>query len=202
MTQTPTDGQQLSREERMKIQMGKPIAEDQSPWYALRLFTLKQLDIAEMLGEKGLDFFIPLHYVDYEDKNGRRRTKLKPVVTNLIFVKKTFEPSFLTSIVEELPYKMMVMRKNRDSKDYYEIPARQMYDFRVMCNPDLLIKKFMSEEEAKLKIGTKVEVTHGPLKGLSGKLVRQSHKYYLLKEVPGMAVMLKVTRWCCRPVEE
>ena len=94
MTQTATGEQQLSREERMKIQMGKPIAEDQSPWYALQLFTLKQLDIAEMLGEKGLEFFIPLHYVDYEDKSGRRRSKLKPVVTNLIFVKKTFECCF------------------------------------------------------------------------------------------------------------
>jgi hypothetical protein len=45
-------------------------------------------------------------------------------------------------------------------------------------------------------------VTNGPLKGLTGKLVRQSRKYYLLKEVPGMAVMIKVTRWCCKPLEE
>ena len=54
------------------------------------------------------------------------------------------------------------------------------------------------DEEAKLKKGTRVLVTHGPLKGLTGKLVRQSKKYYLLKEVPGMAVMIKVTRWCCK----
>ena len=77
-----------------------------------------------------------------------------------------------------------------------------MYDFYVMCNPDLLINKYMSEEEAKLKKGTRVLVTNGPLKGLTGKLVRQSRKYYLLKEVPGMAVMIKVTRWCCKPMEE
>ena len=124
------------------------------------------------------------------------------MVSNLIFVKKSFEPGVLTHILEGMPYNMHVVRRERGSRDYYEIPAKQMYDFRVMCNPDLLIKKYMSEAEAKLKVGTKVEVTHGPLKGLSGKLVRQSHKYFLLKEVPGMAVMIKVTRWCCRPVEE
>jgi hypothetical protein len=77
-----------------------------------------------------------------------------------------------------------------------------MYEFQVMCNPDLLIGKYMSEEEAKLKKGSPVLVTHGPLKGLTGKLVRQSHKYYLLKEVPGMAVMIKVTRWCCKALVE
>lgn len=198
----PSDEQQLSREERLKAQMGKPIAEDNNPWYAIQLFTLKQLDIAEELGRQGVEFFIPLQYVDYEDKNGRHRSKLRPVVSNLIFVKKSFEPGVLTHILEEMPYNMHVVRRERGSRDYYEIPAKQMYDFRVMCNPDLLIKKYMSEAEAKLKVGTKVEVTHGPLKGLSGKLVRQSHKYFLLKEVPGMAVMIKVTRWCCRPVEE
>ncbi|MBF1448720.1 MAG: UpdY protein, partial [Prevotella oris] len=32
---------------------------------------------------------------------------------------------------------------------------------------------------------------------LTGRLVRSNKKYYLLKEVPGMAIMIKVTRWCC-----
>jgi len=55
----------------------------------------------------------------------------------------------------------------------------------------------VSEQEAKLKQGARVIVKYGPLKGLSGRLVRQSKKYFLLKEVPGMGVMLKVSRWCC-----
>ena len=60
------------------------------------------------------------------------------------------------------------------------------------------MEKYIDENEAKLKPGAKVLVHHGPLKGLTGRLVRQSGKYYLLKEVPGMAVMLKVTKWCCK----
>ena len=56
--------------------------------------------------------------------------------------------------------------------------------------------------EAHLKAGTPVEVFAGPLKGLTGKLVRSNKQYFLLKEVPGMGVMLKVTRWCCRAIEE
>ena len=207
MTQTPQQKasdelDKISKEELMKAQSNTPIEDDGCPWYALRLFTLRQMDVVNSLADMGMEFFVPMQYVDYMDREGRRRRKLRPVVSNLLFVKKTFEPSFLSSAISDLPYKMMVVRKSRGSREFCEIPSKQMYDFRVMCNPELLIHKYMSEEEAKLKVGTKVMVTHGPLKGLTGKLVRQSHKYYLLKEVPGMAVMIKVTRWCCQPMEE
>ena len=177
------------------------IEDDGCPWYAVRLFTLKQDEVAAAFKDKGLHFFIPLQYVDYLDRDGKRRGKLAPVVKNLLFLKKTVEQKTLRGLVAEIPYKMMVVHKI-DSGDYYEIPSKQMYEFSVMCNPDLLINKFMTEEEAKLKQGTPVLVTHGPLKGLTGKLVRQSRKYFLLKEVPGMAVMIKVTRWCCKAVEK
>ena len=84
------------------------------------------------------------------------------------------------------------------TKDYYEIPAKQMNEFRLMCNPELEMRKYISGDEAKLKVGSPVTVKYGPLKGLNGKLVRQSKKYYLLKEVPGVGVMIKVSRWCCQ----
>ena len=96
---------------------------------------------------------------------------------------------------------MAVIKKSRESIDYYEIPAKQMYEFQMMCNPEIEMRKYLSETEAKLKKGSPVLVKYGPLKGLTGKLVRSSKKYYLLKEVPGMAVMLKVSRWCCTPIE-
>lgn len=77
-----------------------------------------------------------------------------------------------------------------------------MLQFRMMCDPNLAKSMYLTSEEAALKVGDPVIVKFGPLKGLSGRLVRQSKKYYLLKEVPGMGVMLKVSRWCCRPIEE
>lgn len=177
----------------------QPIIDDGNPWYALRLFSLRQMDVAKAFEEKGVQWFVPMHYVDYEDHEHRHRRKLRPVVQNLLFVKKTIGKNELRAMIAEMPYKMTVLHRI-DSSDYYEIPSKQMYEFYVMCNPDLLIGRYMSDDEARLKKGTRVLVTHGPLKGLTGKLVRQSHKYFLLKEVPGMAVMIKVTRWCCQPV--
>ncbi|MBF1646127.1 MAG: UpdY protein, partial [Prevotella sp.] len=55
---------------------------------------------------------------------------------------------------------------------------------------------------AQMKAGDEVLVKFGPLKGMTGRLVRSSKKYYLLKEIPGIGVMLKVSRWCCVPMEE
>ena len=92
--------------------------------------------------------------------------------------------------------------RSRENPEYYEIPAKQMDEFMLMCNPEIEMRKYLTESEAKIKKGTPVFVKFGPMKGLTGKLVRSSKKYYLLKEVPGMAVMLKVSRWCCIPIEE
>lgn len=178
------------------------LADDACPWYAVRLFTTRQEQVVEYVREHGLEQFVPMEYVDYVDKELHRRRKLRPVVRNLVFVKKTLAEADIRRVLTECPAPLSVITKSRESRDYYEIPARQMWEFQTMCNPDIAMRKFLSEEEVKLKAGTPVQVTHGPLKGLSGKLVRSSKKYYLLKEVPGMGIMLKVSRWCCKPMLE
>lgn len=173
-------------------------AQDDRPWYAVRLFGTRQGAVGDYLKEQGVDFFVPMHYVDQEVKGANKvRRVLKPVVTNLIFIKKQKEQKEMRAMLMASPYKMSVYKKERFGADYYEISAREMHEFQVMCNPEIELRKYVSEQEAKLKQGARVIVKYGPLKGLSGRLVRQSKKYFLLKEVPGMGVMLKVSRWCC-----
>lgn len=178
------------------------VSADQLPWYAVRLFTLRLKAVTEYFREKDLELFVPMAYVDYEDKEGRVKRELRPVVRNLVFIKKTMTQREMMHMVSECPYKVSVIRHSRLDKNYYEIPARQMDEFRLMCNPEVEMRKYVSEEEAKLKAGDPVDVVFGPFKGLSGRLVRQNHKYYLLKEVPGMGVMLKISRWCCKPKKD
>lgn len=171
------------------------------PWYAVRIFSLKQKEIDRYFSDSGLETFIPKQWMDFEGRDGKVRHELRPVVHNLIFVKKTTEPE-MRAVMSAADYKMAVIRKSQESRDYYEIPARQMEEFRIMCNPEVELRQYLSEEEAKMKVGSEVLVKFGPLKGLSGRLVRISKKYYLLKEVPGMGVALKVSRWCCVPMEK
>lgn len=176
---------------------------DDAPWFGVQLFGMRQKEIHAFLEEKGIEDFVPMHNVIYIDREGKRRHELRPVVSNLLFIKMTLDGKELQKLLDDR-YKghFYIIRKTRGSLDFYQIPAQQMHEFMVMCNPEIVMKKYLSEGEAKLKKGDRVLVTHGPLKGLSGRLVRSSGKYYLLKEIPGMAVMMKVTRWCCQKYEE
>jgi transcription antitermination factor NusG len=175
---------------------------DTTPWFGVQLFGLRPKEMADYLIANDVESFFPIQDVVFIDRKGKRRHELRPVVSNLIFIKKTMTDKLLQELMEQR-YKghFYIIRKTRGSSIFYQIPARQMQEFMIMCNPELLLKKYLSEDEAKLKKGDRVMVTHGPLKGLSGRLVRSSGKYYLLKEIPGMAVMMKVTRWCCQKME-
>lgn len=174
------------------------LADDQLPWYAVQLFGLKQKELFDHLRSQHIDAFVPLQDIDFIDRQGQHRHELRPVVSNLLFLKKNVDDKQLDDILGDYKSHYYIIRKQRGATDYYEIPARQMHEFITMCNPALQMKQFLSEEEARLKPGALVKVHHGPLAGLTGRLVRSSGKYYLLKEIPGMAVMLKVTKWCCQ----
>ena len=171
------------------------------PWYAIKLYGLSQKNVEKYLQDKGLETFIPQEYVDVEDSEHKVKHVLRPVVKNLIFLKKTMEEGDIKKVISSSELKMSVITVSKIDKRYCEIPARQMDEFMLMCNPDILLKKFISEEQAHLKKGMLVKVKRGPLQGFSGRLVRANKNYYLLKDVPGMAVLLKVTKWCCVELE-
>ena len=178
------------------------IVDDGLPWYAIKLFTVRQGEVRTYFEEKGLECFIPEQYVTIEGRDGKPREILRPVVRNLIFVKQSISDKQFRKIVQEADYKISVIRKSRDSLEYSLIPHNQMYEFRLMCNPEVTMRKFVSSEEAHLKAGDEVLVKFGPMKGMTGRLVRSNKKYYLLKEIPGIGVMLKVTKWCCVPMKK
>ena len=171
------------------------------PWYAIKLYGLSQKKVEEYLVDSGLETFIPQEYVDEEDREHKVKHILRPVVKNLIFLKKTKDEKEIKKIITLSVIKMSVVTVSKSDKRYCEIPAKQMDEFMLMCNPDIKLKKFISEEQAHLKKGALVRVKRGPLQGFTGRLVRANKNYYLLKDVPGMAVLLKVTKWCCVVLE-
>ena len=55
-------------------------------------------------------------------------------------------------------------------------------------------------EEAELKPGTEVEIVHGQFAGIRGKLHKSNRKYWFIKTVGGISVMLRISRWYCKPI--
>ena len=172
---------------------------DVEPWYAARFSNVHYRTVADHLKEKNIHFFIPMHYVETLDRKGKLTNTLRPVIKNLLFIKKTMDEKQLREMLNDAFFTIYLLFKNKEDNHYYEIPSREMFEFITMCNPEIAMRKYISSEEAKLKPGMPVRVFIGPLKGLTGRLVRSNKKYYLLKTVSDIGVMLKVSRWCCKP---
>ena len=108
---------------------------DNRPWYAMKLFTMRQKEIAEALREKKLEVFIPMEYADIEDHTNHVRHALRPVVHNLLFIKKTQDEKEIRKTILSLPYKVSIVKKEPDKQEYYEIPAKQCSNFRLCVTP-------------------------------------------------------------------
>ena len=59
--------------------------------------------------------------------------------------------------------------------------------------------EFMDAAEAEAKPGMEVEVVHGQFAGIRGKLHKSNQKYWFIKTVGGISVMLRISRWYCKP---
>ena len=85
-------------------------------------------------------------------------------------------------------------------RDFCEIPAQEMVELRMLCDPEYETSVFLTEGEADAMVGKEVRVVNGPFKGSVGRLVRKNKQYYFLKTVIGMGVMVRVSRWYCEPL--
>lgn len=175
---------------------------DNCSWYAVYVFKNQGEEFCRFCTDNGLTTFVPMEMKPYLDNKEKVHQKLVPVIRNLVFLKKDREEKEIKTILETGILPIRVLCKQEDKTVFYIIPATQMHEFQLMCDPEITMHKYLTEQEAKLKKGTPVRVKYGLLKGLTGKLVRSDKKYYLLKEVPGIGVMLKVSRWCCEKINE
>ncbi len=176
--------------------------DDDTPWYALRLHGKCLHDVRSLFESHHFDYFIPMRYVERTDVDGKCHRVLAPVVSNLIFLKKTITAQDLRLLITERALAAHLITRSREDSRAYEIPARQMREFIYICDPDKVLYRIVTSEEAAMTPGTLVEVTRGPLKGCRGRLVRKQHLHYLLHIYTGFAVLAKVTKWCCKPIAE
>ena len=98
------------------------VIDDGAPWYAVRLFTLKLEEVRTYFTSHSLECFVPEQYVDVEGRDGKPHSILRPVVRNLIFVKMPGENISFQRIVQEANYKISIVKKAKDSREYALIP--------------------------------------------------------------------------------
>lgn len=187
----------------------KELTADLRPWFAIWLVTRKIYDVRDHLRDCGYDTFLPEQQIWYV-RDGKRQYRMRPVMIYVLYIKckddtmKRVDDEAIYAFRElfrHTPYRVSIVRTFPDSNKVAKISAMDMREFMMLCNPEYTQKYFVSLEEARtFKPGTKVIITHGPLKGFTGTLVRKHKHYFLLRTAPGIGVMLQVSRWTCQPL--
>ena len=145
----------------------------ESKWVVIRTFNRKEMEVSSFLTKNELHHFIPMTYTEKLKKGeDKPRMVLVPVVHNYIFVEKT-------------------------------LSDHDMVEFRLLCDPDYskTPKEFVDTEDAEALPGKEVMVVHGQFKGIRGKLCKKNQKYWFVKTVGGISVMLRISRWYCKVVK-
>lgn len=177
------------------------ISSEKSPtWYALRTFNCKELKVSEFLTASGREHFIPMAYAEKQLRDSKPKRVLVPVVHNLIFLKKDAPQKEILQLLAGCPVPVTVFRHEGNS-DCYEIPDREMLEFRLLCDPEFEGSIFLTKEEADARPGREVRIVHGPFSGICGKLHRMNKTYFFIKTLADVGVMVRIPRVFCQVIE-
>jgi len=170
-------------------------------WYALRTYYSQEQKVGRHLDRYGLTYFIPMRLSKKTVRQGDNVRSIKqrvPFVHNLIFIQRPADDDCLRKALAECPFQTHVYCQP-ESEEWQDIAGRDILDLRIICDQSFCEPTFVTRSEGEVSIGTMVRVTHGPLQGIRGMLVRRKKRYYILKDVGTLYVQVMVSRWCCEP---
>ena len=175
-------------------------------WYALKVFYGKVFEIEALLGDMGLETYIPVRkeLLQGEDHmramrrlatpDDRRRDnkfiqagplifKRVPIVSSLLFV---HAPKDRLQEVEACVQEKGFVYKTADRKDVAVIPDKQMAMFQLVCSSGAEGLDFFADEDmTRYRKGDRVRVLEGPLKGAEGYIKRIRKDRRLLVAIEG-----------------
>ena len=169
-------------------------------WVVLQTFNRREMEVSSFLEKNELRHFIPMTYVEKLKKGEEKPRLVKvPVVHNYIFLERSLEEKELRSRLSECSYPIHLMT-DRNSGKLSEISDREMVEFRLLCDPDYskTPKEFVEVDESEALPGKDVVIVHGQFAGIKGKLCKKNQKYWFVKTVGGVSVMLRISRWYCK----
>ncbi len=159
-------------------------------WYPLRVTYSREMKFKLYLDEKGIENFIPLHYVQPDGPGAKR--KLVPVVHNLIFVHST--RGEVESLKKDSPFADQIRYiMSLTDRRPLTVPRKQMEDFIAVAGSYEEQILYLPAEEARLKAGDRVRITAGPWCGIEGRLVRIKRGLRVIVELQGFMAVATAT---------
>lgn len=140
---------------------------EQMQWFAMRATYRRGMQIKELLDKQGISNFIPMRY-EMQEKNGRKRRMLVPVISDLIFVRAV--QSELQWVKDRNPYLQYMIDVRNGQKII--VPDEQMRQFIAVAGTYDEHLIFFSPDEVNLRKGTKVRIIGGDFKGYEGIFIK------------------------------
>ncbi len=134
-------------------------------WYALYTKPRWEKKVVQLLDEKRIENYLPLQKI-LKQWSDRRKWVREPLFRSYVFVFINQE-EYLSTLQTSGVVKFVTFEGKAVSIPPIQIEAIKTF---VETGEDLLT------ESVEMKVGDKVKVIRGPLKGLEGKLVRISEK--------------------------
>lgn len=181
-------------------EQGSSLTKNKNVWYAVQTFYCKEEHLGKLFAERGLNYFIPRQYSEQITLDGNTHRVLKPAVHNLLFLEKTLDEKEILEKIKNIPIPFYLVR-HHDTKKCYEIPDREMLEFRAICDPNYTGTLYVDVAAAESRSGQKVRVIRGPFTGLEGKLTQYKKRYYVTIIVATLGVMLHIPKWYCQKIE-
>lgn len=162
-------------------------------WFVLRATYNRQKQAYDYIVNKGVEAYLPLHYVQ-KNVNGKRKRFLEPYLPQLLFV--CASDGEVRELVEDTPelsfltYYYDHFKKTAEGKNPpLVVPYRSMMNFIRVTSVENEHIKVVSPEQCHYKSGDIVRVIEGDFAGVEGRVARVSGQQRVVVEIEGVCLI-------------
>jgi len=142
------------------------------PWYAVRVRTRSEVLVDRILKGKGFESYVPT-YRARRIWSDRVRTVDSPLYPGYVFCRFEFERRL--PILQSIG----VLEVVNDGRKGLPIPEQEVQAIRTILKSQLEVSPWPY-----LRVGEKVEIHRGPLRGIEGILLSQKKNFRLVVSIP------------------
>lgn len=157
-----------------------------SRWYAVKTYVNREFKLKKYLDEHDIENYIATRYIE-SLVNGRKKRKLVPAVSCLVFVKTG--KARLLELQTELGRQNIYIYYDHQTKSPQVIPDSQINAFILITSTHDNGLEYVDPLEISHKVGDRVRVTGGLFAGAEGRLVRIKNRKRLVVTIEGVAAV-------------
>jgi transcription antitermination factor NusG len=151
-------------------------------WFVLFAANGKAAKISDYLKSTGIECFYPMFYQNRRIRNSERTKRfLQPIFRNLLFVKST--KSKLDPVLRAIKFEFGITSdlyfryRDGEERKIMIVPSAEMKNFIAVVGAVEEPIIYLSNEDVKIRQGTKVRIIGGVFEGVEGIFMRlQGHK--------------------------